>query len=972
MEYIRKGLFIVVLIIGGLHLQAQSYYNFESDDDLQNWNIDKGTLSITSAKQKLGKKSLHINGQPGATITIEQARGLPKATRSNQGGITSWIYNDNPIQENLIFSFTDQEGKEICRLPFSLHFKGWRCLWAQFTEDMGKEKEEIISKVNILFPKDKPIGNIYLDYLEFTPKVSWQKMSDAQYSVHRTDFSLIPDFLNYRNTSPYSPATVKADEKDIATIEQRLTDWYLGSSETIRHPWVENRWLKEQEFIKTGVKAGKDIHIAYDTQQTPIGKPLYPMAFPTHIDKEKITKFKDINEKILLPLALDYKINGDTESLKKALYIYDYFHDQGWADGSGLGTLCFEKLRSSGYFHSFYLLKDKLSREQLERELNTLQWFTLFGICYQEPAHTGEVADNLRALALPKLIYALSLTDSGKREIALTAFRNYMDNALSMAPGFFGTIKADFSGYHHRGPYFSAYYPHALYAGALVAYLLHDTPYELSEKTMNNLKQALLTFRFFCANLDCPAGTVGRFPNNQQALETLLPAFAYVALSYSTPDRDLIAAFKKLTENAANRQAIDSYISTVNSNLTYTSSIGEAELMARLSTTDIVSEKTPTGALFMPYSGLMVIKNPDFHFNMKGFSKYVWDFESSSSENLKGRYLSYGQIEYFDFKNGHRSFNPREEAYNWNHIPGTTVKVLPDSLLTDKGGASSGHRNFSDEIFLTGIKGNRNNALFSFRMHDITYDKSLRANKSVFAFDDVLLCLGSDITCRDINHPVATTLFQSIMPAREFKKQEKILSDAALLYAVQKGNIKIMRNTPFTTAYLDHSTNPATESYLYYILPLKEKKRAQELLSERSPIHIIEQDNDAHIAIHQDKRTVFAALFNAQKTYDNLLVKRVNTPLAYILEENNEKDLILSICEPDMRRTSHEHMGLLTEKDVIEQEKPFNTTLILKGIYTAYCSRKNVVVLPDTKNNETQITISTIRGENYEIQLQKK
>ena len=99
--------------------------------------------------------------------------------------------------------------------------------------------------------------------------------------MNRTDFSLIPDFLNYRNTSPYVPTTIKANKEDIATIEQRLTDWYLGSSETLQHPWIENRRLKEQEFIKTGVTAGKEICIAYDTQQTPIGKPLYPMAFPT-------------------------------------------------------------------------------------------------------------------------------------------------------------------------------------------------------------------------------------------------------------------------------------------------------------------------------------------------------------------------------------------------------------------------------------------------------------------------------------------------------------------------------------------------------------------------------------------------------------------------------------------------------------------------------------------------------------------
>ena len=205
------------------------------------------------------------------------------------------------------------------------------------------------------------------------------------------------------------------------------------------------------------------------------------MGAPSTIDGIEAKKFRTINENILLPLALDYRKNKNAQSLKKALYIYDWFNDQGWADGSSMGTLCFEKLRSSGYFHSFFLLKDQLSPEQLERELQSLNWFTMFGICYQLPSHPGEVADNLRALAIPKLIYTLSQNKIQEREVALTAFKHYMDNALGIAPGFFGTFKADFSGYHHRGPYNSAYYPHALYAGALIAYLLHDTPYALSE-----------------------------------------------------------------------------------------------------------------------------------------------------------------------------------------------------------------------------------------------------------------------------------------------------------------------------------------------------------------------------------------------------------------------------------------------------------------------------------------------------------
>lgn len=178
-----------------------------------------------------------------------------------------------------------------------------------------------------------------------------------------------------------------------------------------------------------------------------------------------------------------------------------------------------------------------------------------------------------------------------------------MDNALGIAPGFFGTFKADFSGYHHRGPYHSAYYPHALYAGALIAYLLHDTPYALSETTLHNLKQGLLTFRFFCAGLEVPAGTVGRFPKGQQILETLLPAFAYTALSFKEPDKELTAAFKRILKSTENQQAITEYISNVNSNLAYTSTVGEIELVTQLASSSIAKEKPVTGTLFMPYSG---------------------------------------------------------------------------------------------------------------------------------------------------------------------------------------------------------------------------------------------------------------------------------------------------------------------------------------------------------------------------------
>ena len=946
-------------------------YSFEEKTIPSDWKINKGTLTLSTNKYKLGNQSLKVNWSRDATLLLPSPQGLSEASKSRNGGMNVWVYNEIPVNSHLVFSFKNNDGKEVCRLPFLLNFKGWRCIWAKFQEDMKKPSSAQIESVELQFPAQAKGGVTYLDILEFTPKVSWQNMSDAQYKVNRTDFSLISDFTGYRNTAPQVDQVIESPKEEIDIIANRLTEWYLGSGNQAAEKWVKLRQNSEKEFIQKGLKASRKIKVQYSQDKTPVGEPLFPMGAPTTIDGVTPTKFRTINENILLPLALDYRKNRNEESLDKALYIYDWFNDQGWADGSGMGTLCFEKLRSSGYFHSFFLLKDQLSAEQLDRELHALNWLTMFGTCYQTPKHPGEVADNLRALAIPKLIYALSLTDEKEKETALTAFKQYMDNALGIAPGFFGTFKPDFSGYHHRGPYHSAYYPHALYAGSLIAYLLHDTPYALSQTTMHNLKQGLLTFRFFCAGLDVPAGTVGRFPEGQQTLESLLPAFAYTALSSQTPDKELTAAFKRILDSSNNKEAISNYVSNVNSNLAYTSTVGEIELTQKLAATSVEQEKAVTGTLFMPYSGLLVAKDENIHFNIKGFSRYIWDFESSATENIKGRYLAYGQVEYFDFRNKGKSFMPQEPAFDWNYISGATTKVLPERLLQDKGGSSSGHRNFSDETFLTGVHGAEKEALFSVRLHDITYDNSFRANKSVFVFDDFLLCLGSNIQNKDQAYPTVTTLFQSFNGNSSESKTVKgtILTDPSLMYAVQRGVVRTQNKDRHSIAYIDHGKAPQDAMYLYYILKQKDKKVAEQLLSDKSPIEVISQNNDAHIIRHKTKGSLHAALFNANKPYNGQLVKQVNIPLSYILQSTSNQSFRLSICEPDMRRVSHAHMGLLSEEDVIQQEKPFDTQITIEGLYKVTCPQKGIKVVQDKEKKETRITISTIRGENYTLLL---
>lgn len=939
---------------------AAQIYSFETPQ-ADAWSAEGACLSYTGEHFKLGRRSLRVEWRPGAVVHIAEPAGLAEASASRSGGITAWVYNERPVDAPMHVVFRNAGGEEVCRVAFNLSFSGWRCLWNRFREDMGMNPKTRIASAEIRFPETSG-GVTCLDALAFTADVSWQKMSDAQVKVNRKDFSLIPDFMKYRLAEPDTARCIAATAGEIAVIERRLEDWYLGSGES-GDARVERRRKAERDFIRRGVAAGRGYRLT---------EPLYPMRTPATIDGEKTLYFMDINKYVLLPLALDYRKNGSEGSLARALDIYDWFCDQGWADGSGLGSLCFEKLRSAGYFHSLFLLRDRLPADVRERELNTLRWMSLFGICYLEPGHGGEVADNLRALGLAKLVYALLLPDGQQRCMALTAYRDYMDSALDYGPGYFGTFKSDGSGYHHRGAYNSAYYPHALYVGALVAYLLHDTPYALAPETVERVKRGLLTYRFFCAGLSVPAGTVGRFPQNYDILQELLPAFAYTAYAYDKPDEELLAAAKLIAEQYP--EQVDKVIDSVDSDLSYTASVGETELLVRALGSGVRAEEPPVGSRFMPYSGLLVVRTPRFHFNVKGFSRYVWDYETSATENLAGRYLSHGHLEYIDCGGGFRTFRPQAADYDWSLVSGTTAIRLSREELErkehEKGYAS--HRNYSDETFLAGVAAD-GASMFSMRLHAPAYSGDLRADKSFFFIDGVVLCLGSGIGSTDGGHPTVTSLFQSCgSPCdgriRRVRGGETVTDPAGVIYAVAGGGVTVGRSGRNLCALLDHGAAPADASYRYFLVPSGDRKLAGRLLSSDSPVEVLQQSAAGHIVLHKPSGTYCAALFDASAaTPDGVPVACTDTPLACIWQPAAGGAARLTLCEPDMRRPSVPCMDKLTEAQVVVPESPHLTTVTLRGEYDAACDGGEVSAV--CADGLTRLSITTCCGRNYEIRL---
>ena len=935
--------------------------SFESMSDLSDWKSDKGKLAISSERYKLGSYSMKITWEPGTRVSFESSEKLNNASKSLHGGITVWFYDEGSLPADLHLIFYDSDGKEVCRMPYRLGFKGWRALWAKFSQDMGKKFRVGIAKMVLEFPQTA--GSLYVDMLDFPEFVNWKYMEDLHYSISRTDFRFSPDIVKYRQAVP-SQDMIEASDAQIKVIDDRFGNWCLGTGKFSKDKFVRMRASAEKDFIIRGLEvADRYVAMEYNDDGTPVGEPLFTCDGPFRVNGMKLEMFSTINERVLIPLTLDYIKNGNKESLERIKYIYDWFNDQGWADGSSMGSVALEKLRSTGYFYSYYLVQNNLPEEMLARQRDAMNWFAMFGNCYVLNERNGANSDDLRSLTDAKLIYALSIGDPKQKRLALTAFKRYMDKAVGIACGTEGMIKDDYSGYHHCTAYNNAYYPHALYACAKIAWLLSETPYALSDESVSNIKNALKTYHFLCAGLEIPAGTIGRFHQSQKCLHKFLPAYAYMALCEKGQDKELLAIFGDILTKVAQDKDWVKYVTDVHSILTYTTSVGEMEAIAEAAS--MVGEQAPmrTGSLFMPYSGLLISKDSDIHFNVKGYSRHVWDYESGADhENPCGRWISNGHLEFFDFRNGNRSFNPTSEFFDWNHITGTTSKVLPiEQLLYNK--KTTDHRNYSDQAFLAGVHGAEKMSMFSVKLHDIYQDTSFRADKSFFFFDDMVVCLGSGITSHDPENQVNTTMFQDLRSAGK-RKTDDIYEDASFAYVVNEGDVQLSKEGKRTVAYIDHGKAPQNAGYEY--LMLKDKGTAA-TVAKNSPIDVLRKDSDAHI-IRRDK-AVCAALFNENIPFEGMLVESVNIPLAYILEDKGEGTYRLSLCEPDMRRTWKLNMNHLSPEEVAEEEKPFETVLLLDGRFEIVGMSSGVSA--QIEDGKTRIALTTVRARNYVIELKE-
>ena len=975
----------------------------------------RSQLSVSTNHFKSGQHSLEWKWEgQGRILFTDPAPGRRRSVTLES--FRAWVYSETAM-EDAVLTFRFGTKSELAsdnpryKFKFGLNFVGWRAMWIHLKDDalnnsyMGP-KNGRVTAFEIRAPRDVSQGSVFLDLVEMvTGNSIHRRVADKQVPFVAggadVDASKVAEASKVQNrelrwslkTLPGRlPSQITAEERQaFETIVQRYETWVLGNNVKDDEPEpVRIRLNALANYIQRGHRNLANYDIRREDDRI-LGRPLFADVSPY------TPTFQSVFQGVLLRLVLDYRLNGNEEAKKRVIDVFDYLHDQGWADGSGIGSLYHEFLRMAGYAHAVFLMQKELrATGRLDREVAALAWHCMFGELYAENWDPGTNADFLRSVAIFRLFRVLLMDDTPEKVANMHRYVAWLNNALDIAPGWLDTIKPDYTGFHHQGIYASAYAPNAFHMASLLVFLLRDTPFAVADDKRDNLKQALLTANVMTNTYDISTAINGRFPYHTDMANKLLPAYMYLAKSYASVDAELAGAFMQLwqPESAFLK---DDLFTRVSVGIMYLHTLGAMQMMTDFASAGHLPVAAPSGHWTLPYGALSIHRRKDWMVSMKGWSKYVWDYESSGSSNPLGRYLSYGSMLIYASGDpvGREASGIVRDGWDWSMWPGTTVIRLRHEELRHEGS----QRNFSSETFVGGVNIEGQNGIFALKMKGTEHSASFRAVKTVFCFDDVLVCLGSGINNNDVVNETVTPLFQaSISEDRPTwvngsgvlaipftfsgtAGEKTLLMDSrGNGYVIPDGDgLKVQREVQapgdigneggtgtFELAYFDHGRTPVDKGYEYAVLVQQPFSRVRRF-ADAPEYDVLQKDSQAHIVHHRGLKTTGYALFDEDARPANGPVESVSLPSLLMTREVDD-GLLLSVADPDFGwsweiQTPHRQGSLV----VNQPSEPRDVKVTMHGKWRL--DGIDALAVATVQSEQTVVTFTCQDGKSVEVKL---
>ncbi len=922
---------LILFFVYCIGIKGFSQYLILEEKVPANWETKvPATLSISSRHSKMGSQSVKWEWKSGTVLTIADPEGLKQAAQQDGGGMMLWIYNETPVDAPIRFEFCNYSAVSY-RFNYQLNFKGWRACWVGFEEDMAWSKNsKEINCLKIHAPQQVAEGKLFFDRMIFPDKpVNHRRTPDAQLPYINSAMNdnhwgaLWHCYSTYKYTLTRNQVSSQTIT-ELKKIEERLVRQAAGNSFS----------LEAMEKAKGNFRA-----LGIRRHENHITGP----AFVSN--DEYLAVNNDLNMAragdILNGLAKGWHFYQDAACRQMFIDLADHLIDQGWAVGSGMGTNHHYGYQFRKFAPSFLLMKKILNEDsRLQEYTNVLLYWCAVPELREEPipGTLQGIIDSWNTKVMPRLMAITMQNNLEQRDLDYRSFKRWMEASIDYSPGTMGGIKTDGTAFHHGGLY-PAYSDGGFTGVGEYIAIMRDTEYMPDREARSNLKQALSCMISYCSHTDWGFGICGRHPLGGEISAGLIKTIGELAAcgnpgKEEAIDRELAAAYLRLNPETG-------------------------ELSTMFKKAGITASLPPTGFFVYNYGALGIHRRDNWMVSLKGYNKYVWSSEIYTADNRFGRYQSYGTVQVLNAGDpvSSKANGFTENGWDWNRFPGATVIHLPLDLLESPYPGTLMEK--SGETFAGALSLEGQNGIFGMKLRENSHPNFIPgfvARKSVFCFNDRLICLGTGISNSNTKYSTETVLFQTALQNKKQRitgsenfnmrnfpgkatlneKTSNWLIDingngyyipASQKVIVQKASQQSKHNKTkaettgnFASAWIDHGKSPQNAEYEYAIWINSGNEQMEEVAkkmdSENEKVYeVLKKDNTAHIVRDRETGITGMVLFEAHSAGEICLVTDNSLPCLIMYRRESGERIRLSLVNPDLNLPDNSYTSNLPSQE---------------------------------------------------------
>lgn len=938
--------------------KSQKHINRKSGGKLQ-------TVSIS----RIGNKGIEWTYQKGDELIIDVEGSI-----EHQGGaypkgsaFSAWLYGTGNTNGQFEVSFWANNEKQSY-YTIELGFKGWRTTWFNYV-NMSNPDIKHFSQIKIKSLKDD--GDIVIDALIPTTLIEYRYpypdfVTPDNPNGHERGLFANIELLKHK-LSDNTSVEVKEIE-DLETIERTVRG-------TIKKNHDQNRLDKAKKIVEEellireldGRIEGKTIYInPHDINGS--------VANGILSDEHAIPLAKV--QKHMFAIA-DMWRKESSASVKEELAnayikINRLLIEQGWVCGHAHGSMHHAGYSTRQMAEAQFIMKDVLQSAGMLKEVQEYMMFVFnFFKIFDQPIDCS--MDYLNTVSKSHLFSCLLVPDQEERVKYMRAYTKYLNGIIELNTNDIRNgFKVDGTSFHH-GMNYPAYAVGALNQVSFLFKLFSSTQFRLSEAAYLNVQNALRSTQLFLGINTGTYASCGRHPLGLAA-KKFKPALVNMALAGT----------------ADNSSAIDEEM---------------AQLALRAGASDkALSNHSPlkeiSGNWSYNFAGMNVHRRSQWMVCTKGYNKWVDATEIYKKDNRWGRYLANGSVQVLVDGYNAKENGFDQDGWDWNRIPGATIVYHP---LKELEAPIDYIQQRSAEIMATSVSLN-DNGVFGFVLDEdgsflngecntIFYDKNgqpkvwgdgLKAKKSIFAFSNTILCLGSNIEANKEEN-VETVLFQNSMSDKSMAIEVNDVSISTFpfnsqhdkgtfikdaighgYYVAKSGSIGLERKEQqsyynktrkgyletkgiFSSAWLK-----GCNDYAYLIIPecgTITKAEAKKLYEQ---FEVIQHDAQSHIVMHKydDKSSIGMVCFDKWQGKCDC-IEQVSAQ-AVICLQKTQGAINLAVTNP------------LLNNDMVDNHQQLNLTITLDEVYPVETVTGGEVHIID---GQTVLKVTALAGQAMEVKL---